>query len=159
MVQINFSILANTLSFAVLLYFLIKYLTRPITKLLDDRAEKIKESITKAKAEEQRLKELQEEYTQKIQVELNAAKEVRHEARKFAEEEKKRIIEEAKKTAEYLQFKAEKTIQIEYENAKKNLEKQVLQYAVVIAQKIIQKELDAEKHQSIVNDYMNRIGG
>ena len=159
MVQINFSILANTLSFGVLLYFLIKYLSRPITKLLDERAEKIKESITKAKAEEQRLKDLQEEYTQKIQVELNAAKEARNEARKFAEEEKKRIIEEAKKNAEYLQLKAEKTIQIEYENAKKNLEKQILQYSIIIAQKIIEKEIDAEKHQSLVSDYIKRIGG
>jgi len=159
MVQINFSILANTLSFCVLLYFIIKYATRPITKLLDDRAEKIKESLTKAKAEEQRMKDLQEEYAAKIQVELNAAKTIRQEARKLAEDEKRRIIEDAKKNAEYLQLKAEKTIQVEYENAKKKLETQILQYSIILAQKIVQRELDAEKHRALVKDYLNKIGG
>ena len=159
MVQINFSILANTLSFLVLLYFVMKYLSGPITKLLDERADKIKESLTKAKAEEQRLKELKEDYSQKIQVELNAAKAVREDARRLAEEEKKSIIEEAKKNAEYLQLKAEKTISTEYENAKKKLEQEILTYAVAIAEKIVGREVDINQHRDLANRRLTKIGG
>ncbi len=159
MVQINFSILANTLSFLVLLYFAAKYLSGPITKMLDERAEKIKESMTKAKAEEQRLKELKEEYTQKIQTELNAAKAVREESRKLAEEEKKSIIEQAKKNAEYIQLKTEKTISIEYDNAKKKLEQEILKYAIEIAEKIVGREVDINKHRDLVNSQLSKIGG
>ncbi|HON57014.1 MAG TPA: F0F1 ATP synthase subunit B [bacterium] len=159
MVTINFTILANTISFLVLLYFFSKLLVKPITKILDERAEKIKESYTRAKEEEQRLKEMKEEYTERIQKELNAAIQIRNEARQLAEEEKRKIIEEAKKNAEYMQLKAEKMIQYEYENAKKNLEKEILKYAIVLAEKIVRKEIDEARHRELVKEYLINIGG
>lgn len=159
MVTINFTILANTISFLVLLYFLSKLLIKPITKILDERAEKIKESYTRAKAEEQRLKEMKEEYSARIQKELNAAVQIRSEARELAEQEKRKIIEEAKKNAEYMQLKAEKMIQYEFDNAKKNLEKEILKYAIVLAEKIVRKEIDEQRHRELVNEYLVGIGG
>jgi F-type H+-transporting ATPase subunit b len=129
-----------------------------------------------------RVNQLLEERRQKIQGELENAEQVRHQAdAQLAEyheqlagarDEADRIIEEARKTADQLRrdiqakaeeesraivVRAQEEIRAERDRAFQELRAQVGELAVLLASKVVDKELDTSAHEQLIDQYIDQV--
>jgi F-type H+-transporting ATPase subunit b len=149
-VNINATLFLQAIVFAILVWFTMKYVWPPITKALDERAQKIADGLAaadKAKAElSSANKRVEEELAMskgESAVRLAEAERRAHamieEAKVKATEEGGKIIAAAKVEAEQQTVKARET-----------LREQVATLAVKGAEQILRKEVNASVHADLL---------
>jgi F-type H+-transporting ATPase subunit b len=149
-VNINATLLGQMLTFAVLVWFTMKFVWPPIMKALDERQKKIADGLAAAERArqdlanaEQRAGEIERDARAKAQEMLAAADKraaaIVDEAKVAAKGEADRIVAGAK---------AE--IDQEAQRAKDQLRSQVAALAVAGAQKILSREIDARAHAEML---------
>jgi len=142
----------------VLIFLLRKYAWGPILKSLNEREEGIQKALDaaeEAKKEMQNLKADNEKMKQEARQERDAML-------KEAQQMKKQMIseasEEAAKKADDIIAKAQSAIESEKKAAIDDLRKQVAQYSIEIAEKVLQQELqDKKDQQKLVNKYLEDV--
>ena len=79
-------------------------------------------------------------------------------AKKLGEDQKDEIIRLARTEAERMKESAKKEIQQEKEQAVTALREQVASLSVLIASKVIEKELSEQDQEKLINEYINEVG-
>ena len=79
-------------------------------------------------------------------------------SKEHGEAQRKEIIEIAREEAERLKESARLEIEQQKEQAVTALREQVASLSVMIASKVIEKELNEEDQQKLINDYVQRAG-
>ena len=155
--NINLTLFAELVSFAFLVWFTMKFVWPPLVKAMDERKAKIAEGLAAAERgqHEQELAEKRAmEYMQK-------AKQQAAEIKTNAEKQAAMIIEEAhdKAREEGNRQLAAARAEIEQETnkAREVLRTRVAELAVLGAEKILRKEIDAAANQDIVDSVANQI--
>lgn len=142
------------LSFSILALILGKFGWPVIINMIEERGNYIEESLKKADEANAALANIKAE-GEKIMAET---KNERLEMLKEASEEKKRMISEAKTQANEEAAKiierGKESVQLEKDNAIKEIRSQVAELSVTIAEKIIRGELKDEKSQ---NDMITKL--
>ena len=142
----------KTLAFLLFLGVLYWLGWEPMTNALQDREEEIESSIARAEealAEAKRIQKKNKEDRRKAEQE---AQEILREARESAEE--MREEEEAKTQRNIQQMKEQAQAEIEREKqaALQELRNEVADLAVQGARKIVEKDLDRDRHRKLVHD-------
>lgn len=149
--DINATIIGQFLTFAILVWFTMKYVWPPIIKTIHDREKKIAGGLEAAERSKRELetaehksfsiiREAKQQATQIIeQANLHSAKLI-EEAKDQAKQESRRIID-----------MAQGDIDREVAQAKEALKKQLATLAVTGAEKIIQRQLDPALHDDLLN--------
>ncbi|MFH1645419.1 MAG: F0F1 ATP synthase subunit B [Candidatus Omnitrophota bacterium] len=155
--NLNFTLILQIISFLVLLGFLMKFLYKPLTKYLDERALFMHEAITNAKLSEDKAKV----YAEQTHAALNLAKEealkIKEEARGLSEDERKRVIQGAKKESMFLVEEARAQLAQEKEELVKKLRAEVSRISVEIAKKVLNRELSKKDHSEIIEESLSEI--
>ena len=149
--NINATLFLQAIVFAVLVWFTMKFVWPPITKALDERAQKIADGLAaadKAKAElasankrvEAELASSRNETASRLADAERRAQSIVDEAKARAVEEGNRIIAAAKAEAEQQSLKARDA-----------LRDQVAVLAVKGAEQILRKEVDAGVHAELLS--------
>lgn len=155
--NINLTLFAQLLSFTVFVWFTVKYVWTPIMKALEARKKDIATGLAAAERgqHEQKLAE------QRAKVVLSDAK---HQAADIVSQAQKRaleIIEQAKVNAqvegERILSGAHAEIEQESNRVREHLRERLAQLVVAGAEKILQKEINAEAHQHIVEELAKKI--
>ena len=152
------SMILTLLAFGVLLFGLSKLLYKPVSKALNDRKEKIQNDLDGARSSKEEALALKSQYEAKI---LDAKKEsqgIIESGRKRGEEVREDIILEAKKEAKNIVEKARKEIEVEKEKALIDVKMQAGEIAVLIASKIIEKNVDVASQQDLINKFVDEVG-
>lgn len=118
-----------------------------IQSQLDESADKLKES-----------KALKEQYEAKIANAKSEANEIVNNATMNAKAEATQIVEDAKKSAIAIKEKAAQDIEHEKQKAKADIKQQISDVAFMVAEKIVDKELDADAHQKYVDEFISEAG-
>ncbi len=71
--------------------------------------------------------------------------------------EKEKIIEEAKRNAAKMKEDSEARIEQEFKRALQQLRKEATDLSVAMAEEILQKNIEAKDHESMVNDFLDRM--
>jgi len=145
------------LTFLVLLVLLAKFAWKPLLALLDRREEMIRLSLDdaeKAKQELQRLQQESKEILSKARVE---AQSILAKSRSEAEKLKGEIRQEAKVQADSILRDAEKQIQVETEKAIAVLKNEVVDLSLLVASKLIKKNLSKEDNQSLIEESLKQV--
>ena len=148
--NINATLFLQAIVFAILVWFTMKFVWPPITKALDERAEKIAAGLAaadKAKSElssankrvEEELAKSKGESTVRLAEAERRAQVMIEEAKLKATEEGSKIIAAAKVEAEQQTVKARET-----------LREQVAALAVKGAEQILRKEVNASVHSDLL---------
>lgn len=148
--NINATLFLQAIVFAILVWFTMKFVWPPITKALDERAQKIADGLAaadKAKADlatanqrvEQELAKSRDETAVRLADAERRARLIIDEAKARADEVGKQIIETAQVEAE------QKTLQ-----AREALREQVAVLAVKGAEQILRKEVNASAHADLL---------
>ena len=81
-----------------------------------------------------------------------SAKGVIDDAKDRGELERTDIVKKAKKEARIVISNAQKEIDSEIEKARSNLNEEIVSVAVLMAEKVIKKEIDASKHKELISE-------
>ena len=138
------------INFLVLLFVLKKWVYKPFLKFLDDRAEKIHESL---KASEKMRKEMKAFETKKEEEMANLKQKsqaILDEVRQEATKEKKKMLEEAGSEAKSLLEAARIQAEADRQKASKQMRDEVSELALEISKRIF-SEIDEEKAHKIVD--------
>jgi F-type H+-transporting ATPase subunit b len=155
--NINLTLLAQAVSFAILIWFTVKLIWPPLLRAVETRQKTIADGLAAA----QRGKLELEQASQKAGQELAAAKEKASDIIAQAEKRATEIIEEAKNAAkaegDRIIAGARAEIDQEVNRAKETLRQQVSSLAVAGAEKILRKEIDAKAHADMLNTLANEL--
>jgi len=150
-------LLAFVINFIILLALLGKFLYKPVLKMLDERAQKVKESMEwaesikrdyeQAKAEVQKQIEKGRQEAQGIIAQaFQTGEALKEEARKEASDQAKAIVEKAR-----LQLEAERDKMVE------DLRKEFVSLLILASEKVIRQTLDKEKQSGLIEETLAQI--
>ena len=148
--NINATLFLQAIVFAILVWFTMKFVWPPITKALDERAEKIAAGLAAADKAKSELS------SANVRVEQELAKSKGESAVRLAEAERRAqvMIEEAKAkaTAEGSKIIAAAKVEAEQQTvkAREELREQVATLAVKGAEQILRKEVNASVHADLL---------
>lgn len=145
------------LTFALLLFILKKLAWKPLLTALENRENTIRDDLQKAEAARTDAEQLLTEHKLLIENSEVEARKIVDDARNAAETMKQSIIESANEQAREMTAQAKAEIQREKATALSQLREEVADLAVRAAGKILGEELDAGKHQKMVNDYISNL--
>jgi F-type H+-transporting ATPase subunit b len=142
----------------ILFFVLTKLLYKPVSKMLNDRKERIKQNIDGANNLKQEAAKLKEEYELKITEAKKEAQEIIEAGRKRGEELKESIVAEAKEEANNIIERAKREISQEKEKALLDIKAQSAEMALLIASKILEENLTLDKQQQLINKFVDEVG-
>jgi F-type H+-transporting ATPase subunit b len=149
-VEFNATLLGQAITFAILVWFTMKFVWPPLTNMMDERAKRISDGLAAAERGKQDL----EAAEKRVAGELHKAKQQATEIVLSAEKRANQIVEEAKDVArtEGARLVADAKAEIGQEvlRAKEALRAQVADLAVAGAEKILRREIDAGKHADLL---------
>ena len=148
--SINATLIAQLIVFLILVAFTMKFVWPPITKALDERAQKIADGLSAA----DRAKSELSAANQRVEAQLSAARtdaaqrlaDAERLAQSMVEEAKGRANEEAAKIVSAAKAEAEQ----ESIKAREALREQVAQLAVKGAEQILRREVNAGVHAELL---------
>ncbi len=145
----------KTVAFLIFLGLLYWLGWEPITNALQEREEEIESSIQRAEEALAEAKEIQAENKEARRNAEQKAQRIIREARDSAEE--LREEEEAKTRQKIQQMKEQAQAEIEREKqaALQELRDEVADLAIQAARKIIEEDLDADRHRQLVADALD----
>jgi len=155
--NINLTLFLQMISFAVFVWFCMKFVWPPIIAALAERKIKIAEGLAAAERGHQE-QSLGQQRAKELMVEAKKqAADIVGQAQKRAAE----IIEEAKNSAredgERMITAAKAEIEQETNRAREALRGKVAMLAVAAAAKILDKEIDASAHKALVESFAKQI--
>lgn len=155
--NINLTLLMQAVSFAILIWFTVKFVWPPLLNAVETRQKEIADGLA---AGERGRHEL-ELAAKRAAQELHGAKEKASSIIAQAEKRAAEIIDEAKANAkaegDRIIAGAKAEIDQEVNRAKEGLRQQVSQLAVAGAEKILRREIDAKAHSDMLNVIANEL--
>ena len=143
----------------LILYFLLRrFLYEPLTNLMQNRTREIEEGLEQAEQNRQRAEQLQKEYDEELQKARREAREIVEKASRQRDELIKEGKDEARKQNEKMISEAREEIRVEQEKAFEELRKDIVRFSVDIAERIIEKEINSESHEKLVDRYLKEVG-
>lgn len=155
--EINFTIIGQLITFAVLVFFTMKYVWPPITQAMHEREKKIADGLAAAEKGQRDLELAEHKSVEIIQAAKIEAAHIVEQANKRAQ----RIIEEekenARKEGERLIHSAQDEIEQMINQAKRDLQNQTAELAISMAQKIMQRDIDANTQRKLLDQIAAEI--
>ncbi len=143
-------LITQLISFAILVFLLTRFLYKPVVKLLDERAEKIKKGLSDAesasKGAEEAASKIEEELSQARLEGKKLIEAARDASNQLREDEKEKISAEISQMME----KAKKEINSERDSAILELKNRFGELVVDAAGKVIEKEIDEKSHSELI---------
>lgn len=156
--SINATLIGQMITFALLVWFTMKYVWPPIMQALEERKKKISEGLAAAE-KGQHAMELAEKRATSV---LREAKDQAADIVSLAQKRAGELVEESKQSAreegERIVTAAKSEIDREIQKAKEGLRQQVATLAVGAAEQILKQEVDRTKHKEIIDNLEKALG-
>jgi F-type H+-transporting ATPase subunit b len=152
-------VLFSLFTFVILLLLLRRFAWGPIVEQMRKRENHISNEIETAENHRQEAEKYLEEQRVEMEKAREEAQSIIETSRKTAQEQSKEIIRESHEEANRMKDNALADITREREQAVEALRAQVGQLSVLIATKIIEKELDEEEQEKLIQEYVQESGG
>lgn len=148
--NINLSLFAQALTFALFIWFTVKFIWPPLLRAIEQRQKQIAEGLAAAERGKQDLEQASKRTAELLHEARQQAQDILAQADKRAAE----MIEEAKNAAkaegDRLVAGAKAEIEQEVSRAKETLRTQVAALAVAGAEQILMREVDAKAHADLL---------
>jgi F-type H+-transporting ATPase subunit b len=148
----NITLLGQMISFAILIWFSVKFIWPPLIKAIEERQQKIAEGLAAADNAQKNLAQADA----KVAEELKAARAKANEIIEQAHQRANALIDAAKANAiaEGARQKAlaEAEIEAAANRAKEDLRKQVSALAVSGAEKLLKREINANDQKALIDE-------
>ncbi|MED1202923.1 F0F1 ATP synthase subunit B [Heyndrickxia acidicola] len=151
-------IVFQLIMFIILLLLLRKFAWGPLMGIMKQREEHIANEILAAEKSREEANRALEEQRSLLKESRIEAQTLIENARKQGDIQREEIIKTARLEAERLKSAAKVEIETQKEKAVTALREQVASLSVLIASKVIEKELNADDQEKLINDYIQEAG-
>lgn len=151
-------ILFQLFMFLILLALLKKFAWGPLMGIMQEREKHIANEIEEAEKSRAEAKKLLEEQRNLLKEARSEAQSLIDNAKKQGEVQREEIVSLARQEAERIKESAKREIEQEKEKAVSEIREQVATLSVLIASKIIEKELSVEDQEKLINEYIQEAG-
>ncbi|WNS81121.1 F0F1 ATP synthase subunit B [Domibacillus sp. DTU_2020_1001157_1_SI_ALB_TIR_016] len=145
--------------FIILLALLKKFAWAPLMGIMQERADLISSEIDAAEKSRTEANQLLEQTRAEAKSARLEAQNTIENAKKLAEEQKADILAAARAESERLKEMAKLEIAQERDKAMSTLREQVASLSVMIASKVIEKDLSEADQEKMINDYLIKEAG
>jgi F-type H+-transporting ATPase subunit b len=148
------SLIAFLVNFLILFGLLGFLLYKPLLKMLDDRAAKVKESLEAADRMKEQAVKSEQAVKEQIDLARKEGQAMIAQAAQAADRIKVEARDEARKETEAAIARARAEIQHEREETVDQLRRQFADIAMLAAEKVINETMDKEKHRKVIDEVL-----
>ncbi len=146
------------LNLLILYLFLKKLAFKPLKNMIDSRQKEIDDMYGEAEESRAAANEAKAEYEAKLQAANDESEEILKNAGRRAKLQEEKILAEANAEAARTIERAEEQIELEKKNAINSIKNEVSEMAISIASAVIERDVKAEEHSELINDFINQMG-
>lgn len=147
----------RVLNFAVLAAALVFLLKKPLSQALNNRIKGIQTQLDDLEAKKIEAEKILADFNDRIAKLSQESESIVAEYIRQGNEAKARILKEAESAAIKLEEQAKRNIQNEFDLAKKRLQQDIFEKALVKAEEIIKKNITAEDQNRLVDEYLDKV--
>ena len=149
--NINMTLIGQTIAFAIFVWFCIKYVWPPISNALHERQKKIADGLDAASRATRDLELAQERAEQTLRESKEQASQILEQANKRSAQMIEEAREQARAEGERLVANARSEIGQEINRAKDELRAQVSHLAIVGAERVLEASVDEKAHRDLLD--------
>ena len=155
--NITATLFGQMITFVIFVWFIKAYLWEPLTQAMEDRTNKISEGLASAELGEKKIEEAKIEYEKIVEDDKSKASDVIN----MAQQQSSNLIDEAKATskkeADKIIMLSNQQISQDVNIAKDELRKEISRIAIACAEKVIEAEINEEKHKAIFDKALKEL--
>jgi F-type H+-transporting ATPase subunit b len=148
--NINFTLIAQAITFAIFIWFTVKFVWPPLLNAIEIRQKEIADGLAAANEGKMSLEVASKKNAEALEQTKQKSSEILGQAEKRASQ----IIDDAKVVAnteaERIKSSAQSEIEQEINRAKEDLRGQISNLAIAGAEKILEKEIDQKAHADML---------
>ncbi len=145
------ALIAQLVNFGILFLLLYFLAYKRILKMLDERSQKIKESMEQTEYIKQQAEHAEEESRRRIEAAAQEGQELVSRAVKAGDEARRQAQETARQEAEVLIARARSEIQRERDESIDELRKEFADLTILAAERVIERSLDKKAHRELID--------
>ncbi len=150
--------LSQLVNFTILLLILQRFLYKHMLNMLQQRRERIRESMDYAERVKREAERAQQDYEKKMEESRREAQAIIAQATQQAERAREDILAKAREEAKDIKAKAQEDVEYERKRVVAELRDQVADLAVLAAGRVLGRALDDKAHRQVVEDFLNESG-
>ena len=155
--NMNLTLFAQAISFALFIWFTVKFVWPPLLDAIEKRQKTIADGLAEAERGRSSLADAQKQTDQLLREARDRAQEIMAAAEKAASQRVEDSKVQAKTEGERIVAAAHAQVQQEVQAAKQQLREKVAELAVAGAEKILRREVDAKAHADMLSQLKAQI--
>lgn len=157
MIEINATIIAQVLNFLILVVILRAVAYKPVARLLQQRSDKIRDTLEKAEADKKAAEQTLTQYKTQLADAHKKAQDIIEKANLTARQEHDAAVAETRKEIERMKQTAQAEIESERNRAFAEMKSQIVTLSLAAASKVVSKNLDTKENDKLVNDFISGL--
>ncbi|MGI9535175.1 MAG: hypothetical protein ACR2NW_09510 [Thermodesulfobacteriota bacterium] len=150
-------VIKHALNLIILIGILVYFARIPIKKALEKRKSNLSREIDEAKVEIDKAKEQFDEYSEKLNSLQSEISSLRESIENLGENEKNDIMANAQQTCELIKKDSKETIELEAFRAKQEIQQEVVNSSVKIAEKLIRDKMGDTHRSKTIDKLIEQI--
>jgi F-type H+-transporting ATPase subunit b len=143
-------LIAQLINFGLLIFLLRAVAYKPILRILDERAERVRQSLAEAERVREESRQRQEDLNRSRREALQQAQEIVTRANQAAERIHREALAEAKRAADDFLERSRAEIQRERQQAVSEIRAQMADLAIAAASRVVRRSLNQPEHYRII---------
>lgn len=144
--------------FILLVYLVSKFAWGPVVNMMQKREEYVANEIEMAEKSRAEAEKASTEAVERLKQTRQEAQQIIEDAKNAGVKQEQDIVASAKQEAERIKQAAQEEIQNEKDKAIQALQDQVASLSVLIASKVIEKEISAQDQDKLIEEYIKQVG-
>ncbi len=153
----NATLIGQMITFAVFVWFCMKYIWPPLMHALEERKAKIADGLAAAERGQKDLELAKARVSDNLKDAKAQAQDIINQAHKRANEMVDEAKEAAREEADKIKAAATADIEQQINSAREQLRKEVGAIALAGTEQILKREVNAEAHGKVIDDMMAQI--
>ena len=150
-------LLVGALAFAIVFYFLWKWVIPRVNQLLEERRQQIQGEIERAEATRGEADHLLADYREQLAGARDEANRIIEEGRRTADQLRRDLQAKAEEEASATVARAQDEIRAERDRVFEDLRAQIGDIAVELAARVVNQSLDKKAHEKLIDDYIEQV--
>lgn len=153
-----FTMLFAWANLLILYLFLKKLLFKPVKNMIDSRQKEIDDMYSDAERSQSDAAVMKSEYEEKLEGANAESEEILKRAVRRAQLREEEILAEANAKAARVLERAEEQVELEKRRAINEVKDEVSEMAIGIAAAVIERDLKADEHKELIDEFISHMG-
>ncbi|WP_234122315.1 F0F1 ATP synthase subunit B [Clostridium hydrogenum] len=148
----------SLINFALFLIVVHHFLYKPVNKVMSSRTKDIEDTINSANEDKSKAEALRIENEKKLASAKEEGKTIVENFKAKAEKVSDEITKGAQDEAQLILERAKREAEREKEKAEDEIKAQVIELAVLVSSKALDKSINEEEHRRLIEDFVAKVG-